>query len=80
MQFYNAVAIAAALGSLVLPATPASSISGHGTSSGPLASAEAKRGVPYTLREQNDQVCDARSRQWTGWIDVSEEKKLFFCK
>ncbi|KAH8590567.1 Alpha/Beta hydrolase protein [Bisporella sp. PMI_857] len=32
----------------------------------------------FTLREQSDEVCDAGSRQWTGWVDVSEEKRLFF--
>lgn len=33
----------------------------------------------FTVREQTADVCDAGSRQWTGWIDVSPEKSLFFC-
>jgi hypothetical protein len=33
----------------------------------------------YTLYEQTDEICDAGGRQWTGWVNVSEEKKLFFC-
>ncbi|KAK7940719.1 alpha/beta-hydrolase, partial [Apiospora aurea] len=44
----------------------------------PLSSADLGSGLPYTLREQNSQACDAGSRQWTGWINVSEEKRLFF--
>ncbi|KAH8645499.1 Alpha/Beta hydrolase protein [Xylariales sp. PMI_506] len=32
----------------------------------------------FTLREQNEEICDAGSRQWTGWINVSDEKRLFF--
>lgn len=25
-------------------------------------------------------LCDAGSKQYTGWLDVSEERSLFFCK
>lgn len=35
--------------------------------------------LKYILREQNDSVCNAGVKQWTGLVDVSEEKKLFFC-
>lgn len=36
--------------------------------------------LKYTLREQNDSICNAGVKQWTGLVDVSEEKKLFFCE
>ncbi|KAK8138060.1 hypothetical protein PG984_001440 [Apiospora sp. TS-2023a] len=77
MQLFSALAAAISLSALV-PAALASPALGHGTSPGPLPAAGAKRGLPYTLREQNDRVCDAGSRQWTGWINVTEEKRLFF--
>ncbi|KAH9897374.1 alpha/beta-hydrolase [Xylariomycetidae sp. FL2044] len=32
----------------------------------------------YAVREQHENICAAGSRQYTGWIDVSEEKSLFF--
>ncbi|KAH9905658.1 alpha/beta-hydrolase [Xylariomycetidae sp. FL2044] len=32
----------------------------------------------FDVREQSQDVCQAGSRQWTGWIDVSEAKRLFF--
>lgn len=31
------------------------------------------------IKEQNDELCDAGSKQYTGWFDV-EGKHLFFCK
>jgi len=34
----------------------------------------------FTVREQNDSICNAGVKQWTGLVDVSNEKKLFFCK
>lgn len=34
----------------------------------------------FSVREQTEAVCRAGSRQWTGWIHVSDEKSLFFCK
>lgn len=34
---------------------------------------------PFVVREQNESICDAGSKQWTGQVEVSEEKKLFFC-
>lgn len=34
----------------------------------------------FSVHEQGEAICRAGSRQWTGWIDVSEEKSLFFCK
>lgn len=41
---------------------------------------QAIDGATYTLYEQSDEVCAAGGRQWTGWVNVSEQKKLFFCK
>lgn len=37
---------------------------------------------PYTLKEHdpNAEICDAGSKQYTGTVSVSDEKKLFFCK
>ncbi|KXJ91530.1 Alpha/Beta hydrolase protein [Microdochium bolleyi] len=32
----------------------------------------------FTVREQKEDICKAGSRQWTGWIDVSPEKSLFY--
>jgi len=32
----------------------------------------------FTLREQTDELCDARTRQWTGSVKVSEEKSIFY--
>lgn len=36
---------------------------------------------PYTLKEHapNAEICHAGSKQYTGTVSVSEEKKLFFC-
>ena len=79
MQLFSAPPVAMSLSALV-PAALASPVPGHGTSPGPLVAAGANRALPHTFREQNDQVCDAGSRQWTGWINVSEEKRLFFCE
>lgn len=31
------------------------------------------------IKEQTDELCDAGSKQYTGWFDV-EGKHLFFCK
>ncbi|KAI2612651.1 alpha/beta-hydrolase [Hypoxylon fragiforme] len=35
-------------------------------------------GRKFRVKEQTDDICRAGSRQWTGWIDISEEKSLFF--
>jgi hypothetical protein len=48
------------------------------TAQKPLSHATAS--PKYTLYEQSEEICNAGSRQWTGWINVSDEKKLFFCK
>ncbi|KAI1374715.1 alpha/beta-hydrolase [Hypoxylon crocopeplum] len=37
-----------------------------------------KTGSKYSVREQTKDICDAGSRQWTGWAHVSDEKSLFF--
>ena len=31
------------------------------------------------IKEQNDDVCDAGSKQYTGWLDFNG-KHIFFCK
>lgn len=31
------------------------------------------------IREQHDDVCEAHSRQYTGWLDF-EGKHMFFCQ
>lgn len=31
------------------------------------------------IKEQSDEICDAGSRQWTGWLDTGG-KHLFFCE
>ncbi|CAJ2507563.1 Uu.00g087490.m01.CDS01 [Anthostomella pinea] len=60
----------------LLPALPR----GDGVSSldqqKPMYSGQSSR--QYIVREQNETVCDAGSRQWTGWIHVTEEKSLFY--
>jgi hypothetical protein len=33
----------------------------------------------FTLREQSYDLCDAGSRQWTGTVNVTAEKSMFFC-
>lgn len=66
MQLFSALAITISLSALV-PAALAFPFLGHGMPQVALPAAGAKGSLPYTLREQNDQVCDAGSRQWTGW-------------
>lgn len=34
----------------------------------------------FEVREQNDDLCNSGTRQWTGTVDVGKEKKLFFCE
>ncbi|KAK8050123.1 hypothetical protein PG994_011853 [Apiospora phragmitis] len=74
MQLYSPFAVAASLGGLVTAALASPALS-HDASQASLFSADAKRDLPNSLREQSDQVCDARSRQWTGWINVSGGEK-----
>lgn len=31
------------------------------------------------IKEQNDNICDAGSKQYTGWLDF-DGKHMFFCK
>ena len=33
----------------------------------------------FTLREQSSDLCDAGSRQWTGTVNVTADKSMFFC-
>ncbi|KAH6980731.1 carboxypeptidase Y [Ilyonectria sp. MPI-CAGE-AT-0026] len=34
--------------------------------------------IPFTLREQTSELCDAGSRQWTGSVNVTSDKSIFF--
>lgn len=36
-------------------------------------------GFAIRVREQTDSLCDAGSKQYTGWLDA-DGKHLFFCK
>lgn len=45
----------------------------------PLGSTSIGKGTRFNVTEQDENICDAGSRQWTGWIHVSDEKSLFFC-
>lgn len=31
------------------------------------------------LIEQNDTICDAGSRQWTGFVPLDDQRDMFFC-
>jgi hypothetical protein len=33
----------------------------------------------FTVREQSGSICNAGVKQWTGQVEVSDEKQLFFC-
>lgn len=33
----------------------------------------------FTLREQTDELCDAGSKYWTGTVNVTDQKSIFFC-
>lgn len=33
----------------------------------------------FTKVQQNDSLCDARSRQWTGKVPVTNGNSLFYC-
>jgi hypothetical protein len=46
----------------------------------PLSSSSVNKGMGFNITEQDESICDAGSRQWTGWVHVSNEKSLFFCK
>jgi len=36
--------------------------------------------VQHTIRELDDRVCKANTRQWSGNVHVSAEKSLFYCE
>lgn len=35
---------------------------------------------PFYVREQGDDVCKAGGKHYTGKVDVSPDKSLFFCE
>ncbi|CAG7564369.1 unnamed protein product [Fusarium equiseti] len=43
----------------------------------PLTEESAKKPL-FTLREQSSDLCDAGSRQWTGTVNVTADKSMFF--
>jgi hypothetical protein len=45
----------------------------------PLGSMSITKGISFSVSEQNESICNAGSRQWTGWANISNEKSLFFC-
>lgn len=44
----------------------------------PLTDEAATKPV-FTVREQSSDLCDAGSRQWTGTVNVTADKSMFFC-
>ncbi|KAH6952182.1 carboxypeptidase Y [Fusarium avenaceum] len=34
--------------------------------------------APFTVREQGPELCDAGSRHWTGTVNVTDDKSIFF--
>ncbi|KAF4974545.1 hypothetical protein FZEAL_8569 [Fusarium zealandicum] len=34
----------------------------------------------FNLREQDSELCDSGARQWTGTVNVTSEKSMFFCE
>jgi hypothetical protein len=43
-------------------------------------SGTSARGHNFTVRKQSAQLCDTGSAHWTGTIQVTPEKSLFFCE
>jgi hypothetical protein len=77
MRFHLPLAVFAATSQLA--PVVAKPIFEHEANQKPLLQAAAESDK-YTIRAQSDEICDAGSRQWTGWIRISDEKRLFFCK
>ena len=46
----------------------------------PLNAPHEHTSPPFTIREQNDELCDSGARQWTGSINVAEGRSMFFCR
>jgi hypothetical protein len=44
----------------------------------PLTDEAATKPV-FTVHEQSSDLCDAGSRQWTGTVNVTADKSMFFC-
>lgn len=36
--------------------------------------------APFTLRKQPKELCDAGSQYWTGVVNVTDHKSIFFCE
>lgn len=41
---------------------------------------EPQSGAPFTLSPQTEEICKAGSKQWTGSINVTDDKSIFYCK
>lgn len=42
--------------------------------------ANAHQNVKFDVREQSPDLCDAGSRYWTGTVNITSEKSMFFCE
>ena len=45
----------------------------------PLTRVDELPGSNFEVREQSPDLCDAGSRQWTGTVNVTADKSMFFC-
>ncbi|KAL2209891.1 carboxypeptidase Y [Sarocladium strictum] len=48
------------------------------TGPAPTRERSSAQGVPFTVREQGPELCDAGSRHWTGTVNVTQHKSIFF--
>lgn len=51
----------------------------NGQQQKPLIGADEPPRVNFEVRDQSPDVCDAGSRQWTGTVNVTADKSMFFC-
>jgi hypothetical protein len=45
----------------------------------PLTAAHDSTPAAFTVREQTPELCDAGSRYFTGVVNITSEKSMFFC-
>lgn len=45
----------------------------------PLAGVDESPSPNFEAREQSPDLCDAGSKQWTGKVNVTADKSMFFC-
>lgn len=41
---------------------------------------KAHQNVKFDVKEQSPDLCDAGSRYWTGTVNITSEKSMFFCE